>query len=115
MKLKEVRLNITGRVQGINFRNMTLGKARELKLTGRVRNLDDGSVEIVACGLEKDLKELIKWIRESPGLSKVLEIKEKWGEVKEKFLDFQIRREGGFVGEQVRSFKNLGRAVLHKV
>lgn len=116
MKLaKGVRLKIIGRVQGVNFRNMVFSKAQELKLTGRVRNLDDGSVEIVACGFVGDLKKLISWIKGSPGLSKVLGIEEKWREVKEKFADFEIRKERGFIGEQVRAVGNLGRAILHKV
>ena len=51
-----------GRVQGVGFRYMTQDYALELGLLGWVRNLADGSVQMVAEGDETDILELIKRI-----------------------------------------------------
>ena len=45
-----VRFVITGRVQGVGFRWFVVREARALDLAGYVKNLDDGSVEVVADG-----------------------------------------------------------------
>ncbi|WP_140397059.1 acylphosphatase, partial [Escherichia coli] len=41
---------VYGRVQGVGFRYTTQYEAKKLGLTGYAKNLDDGSVEVVACG-----------------------------------------------------------------
>lgn len=64
-------LRITGRVQGVFFRSSTKRKAEELHVTGRVRNVPDGSVEVFAEGSEEDLQELIKWCQEGPAGARV--------------------------------------------
>ncbi|SQD05347.1 acylphosphatase [Escherichia coli] len=43
---------VYGRVQGVGFRYTTQYEAKRLGLTGYAKNLDDGSVEVVACGEE---------------------------------------------------------------
>lgn len=58
---KRVGLKIYGKVQGVFFRDSSQRKAKELNLSGWVRNEPDGTVQIVAEGEEKDLKELIEW------------------------------------------------------
>ncbi len=60
---KRVVLKIYGRVQGVFFRDSSRRKAKELNLSGWVRNEPDGIVQIVTEGEEKDLKELIEWCR----------------------------------------------------
>lgn len=49
---------IKGRVQGVGFRWFVLREASELGLHGRVRNTDDGCVEVLAAGSEEQLAEL---------------------------------------------------------
>ena len=60
---KRVVLKIYGKVQGVFFRDSSQRKAKELNLSGWVGNEPDGTVQIVAEGEEKDLKELIEWCR----------------------------------------------------
>ena len=59
----ELRAKIEGRVHGVGFRATTVEFARELHLNGVVRNLSDGSVEIIAQGEKPALEELIAKLR----------------------------------------------------
>ena len=52
---------VYGRVQGVGFRYTTQYEAKRLGLTGYAKNLDDGSVEVVACGEEVQMLK-IQWI-----------------------------------------------------
>ena len=60
---------VTGVVQGVGFRFWTMGKAEELGLTGEVKNLDDGSVALVAEGPERQVHGLLEWLNsgQTPG------------------------------------------------
>ena len=60
---------VTGVVQGVGFRFWTMGKAEELGLTGEVKNLDDGSVALVAEGPEAQVHGLLEWLNsgQTPG------------------------------------------------
>ncbi len=91
--MKSVRILISGRVQGVFFRVYTQRYARELNgVSGFVRNLNDGRVEIVAEGVEGELKKLVNWSKEegSPG-STIRSTDITWKEIsKRKFSDFQI-------------------------
>jgi acylphosphatase len=57
---------ISGRVQGIFFRQNTKQKAESHGVTGWVRNLDDGRVEAVFEGEEEDVKALLDFCRKGP-------------------------------------------------
>ncbi|MCC6386898.1 MAG: acylphosphatase [Dehalococcoidia bacterium] len=66
------RYVVSGRVQGVGFRDFVQARARALGLTGYVRNLPDGrSVEAVAAGPAAALDALAAAIREGPGGSHV--------------------------------------------
>ena len=65
------RYLVSGRVQGVFFRTSTQDKARELMLTGWVRNSADGNVELVACGEPQQLQALEDWLWQGPGSAKV--------------------------------------------
>lgn len=55
---------MTGQVQGVGLRFQTWAKATELKLTGWVKNLSDGSVEIAAQGADADLTKFLSWLEQ---------------------------------------------------
>jgi acylphosphatase len=55
---------VSGRVQGVFFRAAAQEKARELGLTGYARNLEDGRVEVYACGTREQLDALKAWLHE---------------------------------------------------
>ena len=62
---------VRGRVQGVGFRYFVLSAAKELNLTGWVRNLPDGAVQVEACGSEDDLDTLEQRLWKGPHFSRV--------------------------------------------
>ena len=58
--LKRVHVHYEGRVQGVGFRFTAAGAARPYDVTGFVRNLGDGRVELVAEGLEQGVRSFLK-------------------------------------------------------
>jgi acylphosphatase len=65
------KLKIHGRVQGVFFRQSTREKARELGLSGWVKNMPDGTVEALAAGPENVVNELIAWCEQGPAYARV--------------------------------------------
>jgi acylphosphatase len=65
------RWSISGRVQGVGFRAATHERGRALGLAVTARNLDDGSVEVVARGAEDALDALGDWLRTGPRFARV--------------------------------------------
>ena len=68
-------LLITGRVQGVGFRFYMQRKARELGLTGWVRNCRDGSVEAAIQGDSGAVETMIAWARRGPPSAVVAEVR----------------------------------------
>ncbi|QIQ22323.1 acylphosphatase [Zophobihabitans entericus] len=62
MTIKTIQIVVTGQVQGVGFRFSTYQKATKIKLTGYVKNLSTGQVEIVTQGSEEQIKELLQWL-----------------------------------------------------
>ncbi len=85
-----LRLIVSGRVQGVFFRHSTTQEARKLGLSGWVRNLPSGEVEIVAEGRRADLKMLWAWAHGGPPGARVLAVEEEWTEFKGEFMGFRM-------------------------
>lgn len=66
---------VTGRVQGVAYRAATQHRAHALNLTGYAKNLPDGSVEVLACGAERDINALCDWLWEGPRLALVSDVR----------------------------------------
>ncbi len=71
-----IRIRISGRVQGVWFRAWTAEQARELRLSGWVRNRRDGSVEALFSGPEASVREMIERCRQGPPAARVERIVE---------------------------------------
>ena len=65
---------ISGRVQGVGFRYWTQEQARRLELAGSVRNLPDGSVEVIARGTPETLDRFQTLLAQGPPGAKVREL-----------------------------------------
>lgn len=66
MNFKEMKLKISGRVQGVGFRHFTRTNAGDLGIKGWVRNLDNGDVEVLIQGPEKKLKLILDKLKSGP-------------------------------------------------
>lgn len=88
--MKRVHLVISGDVQGVGFRAWVVRQAKELSLTGWVKNREDGAVEVIAEGLKHDLEEFIKCCHDGPELSWVESIDTQWQEATGEFVHFAI-------------------------
>jgi acylphosphatase len=94
MEEKErVHLFVSGKVQGVFFRLNAKKKAEELGISGWVRNLSDGKVEILAEGVKEKIEELIKWAQKGPLFAKVDGLEIERQDFKEEFDSFKIKRE----------------------
>ena len=65
---------VAGRVQGVGFRAWAERQAEKLHLSGWVRNLSDGRVEIMAEGQESDELDFWRMCQKGPLFAKVIEI-----------------------------------------
>jgi acylphosphatase len=81
---------VSGRVQGVFFRDHTHKWARSLLITGWVRNVDDGKVEVLAEGERENVESLIGHLEEGPPMAIVDNVEVDWQEYKGEFHDFRI-------------------------
>lgn len=69
-----LKVSIRGQVQGVSFRASTQIEAEKLGVTGYAKNNPDGSVEVLACGDDDSLEQLVRWLHKGPRLAKVSEV-----------------------------------------
>lgn len=81
---------ITGRVQMVMFRDFVKRKASSLGVNGTVRNLNDGSVEVVAQGSKDKLEVLKNQLYKGPLLARVDKVEMVWKNPKVNFYGFHI-------------------------
>ena len=89
MEKKAIHYLISGRVQGVGFRMSTSQQSKLLGIKGWVRNLDDGRVEVYACGEQCLLDQLHKWLTHGPSIARVINVECLSAEYLE-FSDFSI-------------------------
>lgn len=70
-RVKQIRLRITGRVQGVFYRKSAQRRARELGLNGYVQNEPDGSVTAVVQGSAAAVAAFMRWCQDGPPGAKV--------------------------------------------
>jgi len=87
MKVR-AHLLISGRVQGVCFRQSTLVEAQNLGVNGWVRNLMDGRVEAVFEGEEHSVKTLVNYCRQGPPAARVNNLEVSYGPYKGEFSNF---------------------------
>jgi acylphosphatase len=76
--MQTIIITVSGKVQGVFYRQSTREKARALSISGFVKNMPDGTVQITATGEPDQLAQLIAWCRQGPPKAVVsgVEIKE---------------------------------------
>jgi acylphosphatase len=88
-----VRLHATvhGRVQGVSFRYYTQQRARQLGLSGYVRNQWDGTVEVIAEGPRPAVEEMLSFLHVGPRAAFVTQVDVKWPQPVGEFDQFGVR------------------------
>lgn len=81
---------VSGWVQGVFFRDQTQKWANSLSITGWVRNLKDGRVEVMAEGDKEKVEDLISQLKQGPSLARVENVEVDWEDYKGEFKDFSI-------------------------
>ena len=66
-----VRCIVSGRVQGVWYRETTARQAEQLSLRGSARNLADGAVEVIAAGAPEAIARLCAWLWDGPSSARV--------------------------------------------
>jgi acylphosphatase len=81
---------VDGVVQGVGFRWATVRQARALGLTGLVRNLADGRVQVVAEGQEEKLARLRTWLARGPAGAHVRSVDSRLEPYRSQYTDFDV-------------------------
>jgi len=91
MVQKRIHIFVTGRVQGVFFRQSTRVVAIKNNVNGWVCNLDDGRVEIVGEGEESNINSFIDWCKTGPANSRVDEFELSEENITNEFKIFEVR------------------------
>lgn len=89
--MKRVHVYISGLVQGVFFRVATKKAAAGLKITGWVRNMEDGRVEAVLEGADEDIEKMIAWCKVGPRSAQVTKVIVTQEHYTGSFHDFAIK------------------------
>jgi acylphosphatase len=90
MKRERVTNFYSGHVQGVGFRYSVKTVATGFEVTGAVRNLDDGRVELIAEGQKQELEEFLVAIRDSEVRRFIKNEQTVWSDAKNEFRGFEI-------------------------
>jgi acylphosphatase len=90
MNKLRVHLFVTGRVQGVFFRQSLKVTAKKNDCKGWVRNLEDGRVEATIEGQDVNVNEVIEWCRIGPANSRVDKLEVKNEEYANEFTEFKV-------------------------
>ncbi|MCL7410733.1 MAG: acylphosphatase [Methanosarcinaceae archaeon] len=86
-----VEIYVSGRVQGVYFRQFTKETALNVGLVGYVQNLPDGRVKAIAKGSHENIERFVKQLRTGPRMANVESLDAKWCELSDQFDDFIIK------------------------
>ena len=91
MTQTRAKVRVTGRVQGVWFRQSTKNTADQYKVTGWCRNCPDGSVEAVFEGEETAVKAILEWCKSGPDMARVDNLQVDTATPTGEFTSFRIR------------------------
>ena len=82
---------VSGKVQGVWYRDWTMKKAKALGIKGYVRNMRDGGVEVMAQGPDEILEQFKEALREGSPISRVDDVRCEWKNISVTFRTFDIK------------------------
>jgi acylphosphatase len=90
MPKKRAHVFVSGKVQGVFFRQNTKRQAQKFGVTGWVKNLEDGRVEVIIEGEETAVKALIEFCSAGPKGASVTNLAAEWETFKDEFQGFEV-------------------------
>jgi len=87
--MKHIKIRITGKVQGVSFRQTTKAIADQMGVRGMIKNEKDGSVYMEAEGDDTSLEVFQEWCNEGPDRAKIEHVEVTSGELKN-YRNFEI-------------------------
>lgn len=90
-ELRRLEATVHGLVQGVGYRWYARHLARRLNLSGYVRNRYDRTVEVVAEGQERTLREFLSHLETGPSAAVVERVDVKWSPASSAFYGFEVR------------------------
>ena len=91
MENKSVHILVTGKVQGVFFRQATKVIAIKNHVTGWIKNLESGQVEILLEGEDQNVNSIVEWCHNGPANSRVDEIKIEQQKFSGQYSNFEVR------------------------
>ena len=89
--MKALKATVSGKVQGVWFRDFTRKEATKLNVVGWVKNMPDGTVYLEAEGEEEQLNHLEKWLHVGSPMSRVNRIEVEWTEPTDEYSTFEMK------------------------
>lgn len=90
--MKYKRIIITGKVQNVGFREFLIKESSIIGgLSGYAKNLKDGTIEVVASGVEDKIKKLVERCKKGPFLAAVKSVDVEDMEIDDVYDDFVVR------------------------
>lgn len=87
--METLDVRVIGRVQGVGFRAATVRQAHLLGVTGWVRNVPDGSVEVLIQGKPEQVDQMLSWLHRGPPAGQVREVLHQQNHTERHFEGFQ--------------------------
>jgi len=81
---------VSGRVQGVGFRQAACERALALGLSGHVRNTYERTVEVVAEGPEAELNVFLRWLHSGPSMAHVAHVQVRWLDAIDDYTQFEV-------------------------
>lgn len=81
---------IFGKVQGVTYRSYVAREGLRMGLTGKVENLSDNTIQVIAEGSRVSLQSFVSRLYEGPGDSKIEKIETKWSDNQGTYKSFDV-------------------------
>lgn len=88
--MTEMSCTVIGKVQGVAYRAYVQDAATELGVTGFVKNLQDGTVRVVAQGLPDQLRSFVEYLHEGSLLAQVEGVTVDWQAPRTTYMEFSV-------------------------
>lgn len=82
---------VSGRVQGVAFRYYARNIASQLGVSGWIKNLPDGKVELLVEGSKNSVEEMVEWCKRGSRMAEVEDIEVDWLPYSGKYNEFQLK------------------------